>query len=83
MFQQHVLVFFPNYTYIFQQLQLQHHCMFLYKDGAKPLILYVGHFHPPLFFFIAVNNQYDACGLKAHRNTRYNFVTILQLLKYK
>ena len=44
--------FFSNYTYIFQQLQLQHHCMFLYKHGAKPLlILFVGHFYPPLFLF--------------------------------
>ena len=84
MFQQHVLFcFFSNYTYVFQ-LQLQHHCMFLHKHGAKPLlILFVGHFHPLLFFFIAVNKQYDACGLKAHKNTQYNFVTILQLLKYK
>ena len=47
MLQQHVVFFFSNYTYV----QLQDHCMFLYKHGAKPLlILSVGHFHPPLFF---------------------------------
>ena len=50
--EQHVLVFFSNYTYVFQQPQLLHHCMFLYKHGAKPLlILFVGHFHLPLLFF--------------------------------
>ena len=44
--------FFPNYTYVFQQPQLLHHCMFLYKHGAKPLLLlFVRHFHLPLLFF--------------------------------
>ena len=72
-----ILAFFNNlnsYTIAcFYTNMVQNLCCYYLQD------IFIYHY----FFFVAVNIQYDACGLEAHKNSWYNFLSILQLLKYK